>query len=146
MANKLLKEDGTSILQEDVARIVGDFDSTAHDALITLLLPSLEAYQNTYILSHPVYFQGLSTHIVTPRDAKDADNLFSVPVNKITSWNDTGLSFKQLPFSVQTVEYQNHEGAKGWSVVFTTSDGVNTFQKGFGYGIPEAATFGWRLK
>jgi len=123
MANELLQENGDTLLKEDDGRIVTRTDWTAHNAIISALLPSIEAYQASYISSHPYYFQGLRTHAITPVENRNADRLSFAPSVKVTTWSDTGLIGQQFPFSIEINEYVAPGNNKGWQIIFHSSDG-----------------------
>ena|SRR3990167_9215446 len=144
MADVLLQEDGSSkTLMEEGTAIATKFDSAMRDAIIAVLLPSIESYQDTYIGTNPVYFQGLPTCSVIPSEETVADELNTVPQGKTTTWTDSGLITQNYPFSVEIHEYVAPTN-KGYQVLFrAVQDGV-TYIRSVGYGVEAVErTFNW---
>ena len=145
MTNSLLQENGDRILTESGDRLLGKFDLDAYETIIASLLPDIEAYQDTYILSNPRYFQGLETHSVTPKDDTTADRLNVAPQGKTTTWQDTNLISSALPFSVKINEYRTHDGQLGYTVIFIANDGTDLWYRAVGYGpLSVSKTYTWR--
>ncbi len=120
-------------------------DFTLQNQFIDTFIPSLKAYQDTYIQTSPVYFQGLETSSTIPDKNTVPDKLNTKPSVKQTTWTDTGLNLNTgIPVSVEVIEYVAPKNNKGWQVVFRTSDGKTSYMKSVGFGVEEKnRTYDW---
>ena len=110
-------------------------DFTKHNTLIAEILLKLEVFQDEFIKTHNVCWQGLSTHSSIPTKDTTANKLDVRPSTKPQepTWADTLIVDAGLPFSMEVHEWVG--SGRGWTVIFTTSDGIDKYARRVEYVI-----------
>jgi hypothetical protein len=88
------------------------------------------------------YFQGLGTHRVPPgQAAKYPDRWLDRPSDNAYRWEDIGLVYEPMVYSIEIVTYDGPNGS-GWLACIRTQDSGLTMERCDGYG-PEVRDHGW---
>ena len=107
------------------------------DAAVQPLVASIVAFQETWVLTHKGYWQGLRTPTATPKNGADTPpekNVKPVADAEAKAWAEVAVTMPiTLPCSVEVFTHDGPVG-KGFSVIAHVEVGAQKFRKAVGFG------------
>lgn len=114
---------------------------------IDTVLNDIAVFQQEYIKTHSMYWQGKITDTRVPKDGNRLvpNNLDAKVYYQDKKWRDFS-AFTDLPWQIEIYQYKQWDGKIGYQVFFRKEELGKTYEKSVGYGAQGVQkTYDWRI-